>query len=624
MSHLRRAVILLGLVLLLTGPAPSADEEPQPLALRIYDISALTMGRPEWRREHEPVGIDDVGDEDRPLFGSEGEEPQLPLGSAEELVELIRSEVAPQTWEELEGVDMATFGEGFLVAYTTPGVLTQIGVYLGTLERRIMQAVAVDIRILDMSVEQVAALRDGAPGHVLDAAKVAAVESTGTHGVDLGLLGHDGHPVTLYSGTQRAYLADYDVEVAEEAKISDPIVLVDNLGAVIQVRPVLSGDGGECVLRINGFLADPEEMRSVPAGEQNRLIEVPATKLAQIDAELELPVDSWALVDVLPIPGTPRRWAILARVRSVASGDSRAPARGVDLIAPPRTTGGAIEARWFDVGALTRPIREWRGRQLNLTPSNFTPPEPPELREPQPIVYADALRDLMQLLIAPDGWSREGLGIEIRMNRMQVRSTAPALDAVADGLTALRKGLRVSIATEATLFALDEADARKMGLEAGAAFDPEVLATLAKLVSVGRAEVLGTGISRNIAGSRGGFESSRRVPYLSDYEVEIAKGAVISNPIINHLYSGTVLDLEAALTPSRGSVCAVLRFARSAVRQPLRRVHTPHGDLEVPEYDLFRSRATFVVPLGRSTVVSTARAGTRRHVLVLTSRAKLP
>ncbi len=630
MSLLRRVPCLVGLVgllVLLSGsPTSAEDEEPrQPsLALRIFDISSLTMGRPGWRRENEPVGIDEVTDEERPLFGSEGEERHYPIGSAEELVELIRTEVSPQTWDELEGVDMATFGDSFLVAYSTPEVLVQMGTYLGALERRVMRTVAVDIRVLDMTPEGVAALRQGAKGQLLDAAKVAAVERTGDHGVDLGMLGHAGHRFTLYSGTQRSYLADYDVEVAEEAKISDPIMIVDNLGAVIEVQPVLSEDERSCVLRIGGFLAHNEELRTIPAGEQNRLIEVPVTKLAKIETQLDIPVGAWAHVDTQPIPGMARRWVFLARVRRTTGGASRGPARGVDLIPPPRVDGGAIASRWFDVGVLTGPIREWSGRLLNLTPSNFTPPETPELREPQPIVYADALRDLMQLLVAPDGWNQDGLGITLRENRMQVRSPSGALDAVAQALTALRKGLRIPIVTEATLYTLDEADARKMRLEAGAEFDPAVLETLAKLVSEGRAEVLGTGRARNIAGSRAGFESCRRVPYLSDYEVEIAKGAVISNPVVQHAYSGTVLDMEAALTPSRGAVCAVVRFTRSKIQQPLRRVHTPHGDLEVPKMDVFRARAAFTTPLGRSTVVSTASAGTKRQVLILTSRATLP
>ena len=624
MVLIRRVACLLGLLLLLSGSHLSAEEEQPRYSLRIFDISGLTMGRPEWIPENEPIGIDEVSDEDRPLFGSESEMRHLPAGTSEEIIELIRADVLPRTWEDLDGVDMAAFGENFLVAYTTPEVLDEMAKYLGALERRVTRTVAVDVRVLDMGVDELTALRQGAKGQVLDAARVDAVDTLGAQGIELGLYGHAGHRIALYSGTQRAYLADYDVEVAEKAKISDPIVLVDNLGAVVAARPVLSADGASCVLDIEGFLAAPEGLRSVPAGEQNRLIEVPVTKLATLDTHLQVPVGAWTLIDAQPIPGSARRWVFCTRVRIVGGRAAAAPARGVDLVPPPAVGDGEVMTRAFDVGALTQAIPERWGRNLNIWPSNFTPPALPELRDPQPVIYGDALRDLMQLLIAPNGWSQEGLGITMRNGQLQVRHRPAVLDAVGQALTTLRRGLRATVLTEATLYAIDQADARKMGLVAGAQFEPVVLETLAKLVSLERASVLAASRTRTVAGSRGAEESCRRVPFLQDYEVEIASGAVISNPVVSHLYSGSVLDLEAALSPSRGSVCAVLRYARSSVQEPLRRIRTPHGDIEVPAMDVFRTRSSFVVPVGRATVVSTASAGAKRHVLVLTSRLATP
>ena len=620
MSLIHRAACLLGLLLVLSGSHAGAEEEKPRYTLRIFDISGLTIGRPHWIPESPPIGIDEVSDEDRPLFGAEGEQRDLPIGVADELIQRIRADVAPRTWEDLDGVDMAAFGEGSLVAYTTPEVLDQMAAYLGALERRVNRTVAVDIRVLDMAVDELAALRQGADGQVLDAARVGAVDALGAHGFELGLYGHPGHRVALYSGTQRAYLADYDVEVAEKAKISDPIVMVDNLGAVVAAVPVLSADGASCVLDLQGFLAVPEELGSVAAGEQDRLIEVPITKLASLNAHLRVPVGAWALVGAQPIPGTARRWVFITRVRIAGDRAAPVPAQGVALTPPPAVNSGEITSRGFDVRALTRAIPERMGRNLDLWPSNFTPPSPPELREPAPIIYDDALRDLMQLLLAPDGWNQEGMGITMRRGQMQVRHRPTSLDAVGQALAALRKGLRTMVLTEATLYAVDQGDARKMGLHAGASFEPAVLDTLATLVSQERASVLASGRTRNVAGNRAAAESYRRVPFLQDYEVEIASDAVIANPIVNYLYSGSVLDLEAALSPSRKSVCAVMRFTRSAVDEPLRRVRSPHGDITVPAMDVFRSRSSFVVPVGRATVVSTASAGSKRHVLVLTSR----
>jgi hypothetical protein len=86
------------------------------LAVQIHSIAALTAGQKDFLR---PVmGVvdpDDVGDEDHPLFGAETEKPWYPVGVADELIELVRRDVEPDTWEAVVGADLRALDESLLL-----------------------------------------------------------------------------------------------------------------------------------------------------------------------------------------------------------------------------------------------------------------------------------------------------------------------------------------------------------------------------------------------------------------------------------------------------------------------------------------------------------------------------
>jgi general secretion pathway protein D len=66
------------------------------------------------------VGPDSVSDEDNPLFGAEAEEPVLPYGTIDEMIELIKAAVDPTFWTETEGADIKSQGNSLIVKATAP------------------------------------------------------------------------------------------------------------------------------------------------------------------------------------------------------------------------------------------------------------------------------------------------------------------------------------------------------------------------------------------------------------------------------------------------------------------------------------------------------------------------
>ncbi|MFV1958407.1 MAG: hypothetical protein ACC662_03230, partial [Planctomycetota bacterium] len=149
------------LLLLPTGPAARGDDEapaPQaaaqdaPIVTRLIDVRAFTRGRPDFLP---PVlgtaSPHEVSDDDHPLFGGEGEEPWLPVGTIDEIAERIRQAVDPVTWDVVAGASVRPQGEGLLIVRTTPHVEEHVARYLADLEASVLRCFTVDLCVVRLA-----------------------------------------------------------------------------------------------------------------------------------------------------------------------------------------------------------------------------------------------------------------------------------------------------------------------------------------------------------------------------------------------------------------------------------------------------------------------------------------
>ena len=114
----------------------------------------------------------------------------------------------------------------------------------------------------------------------------------------------------------------------------------------------------------------------------------------------------------------------------------------------------------------------------------------------------------------------------------------------------------------------------------------------------------------------------RERSYLADYEVEIAEDAVTSNPIVQRVLAGVVLNVNAGLSSTGDSATLGVRFSRTWLTDPLRVVKTQNGEIQVPELRVVRLRTDLEVPFGATAVVGSAGDAGRRTLLLLTPRLK--
>lgn len=107
------------------------------------------------------------------------------------------------------------------------------------------------------------------------------------------ILVHNAARANLSVLNQVAYVADFDVEIAQAASIADPIVQVIQDGVVLDVRPVVSADRRFINLQLRPTIAHltrPIEQRATTLGSSNSVtIELPEVEIQRVRTSVPMP-----------------------------------------------------------------------------------------------------------------------------------------------------------------------------------------------------------------------------------------------------------------------------------------------------------------------------------------------
>ncbi|MHC5012537.1 MAG: hypothetical protein ACYTG6_16595 [Planctomycetota bacterium] len=588
------ALFVIPLTLLGSRESRGDEDEEERQAqqpVRIYQIGGLVFGRTNFWRELEPVvGPDDVSDEMWPLFGGESEEPLWPVGMADELIELIRHNV-----EVHQG----------------------IAAYLTALERSINTAVTFDVQCVRLDTTQSRQLfTEGAL--VLDPETAAALLSGPGAGPAVSFTAYAGQRAHAFGGTQMAYLQDHDTEVAQKSNTADPIIGIANLGLAVDAIAVLDGSGGTVMCSLNAAVSRVGEMRTVETARTGPL-QTPRFVVGGVRTVLRAPVGAWCLADGRVSAQGEDDWMFLLRVRTTPQRRVRGRARTVEVpAAAVGDPGGAWSTRMYPVHDLNAAAYSRTGSVPILVPSNYTPPEPPELPEPAPTFAADYLVELFRLGIGHEEDWEDPASIEVRNGLLYVRNRAGLHEAIERTLAELRRQLLWTLVVDAELLQVDRATMAQLGDVT--VLDEAQHGALREARAAGSALLRDAGRLTSFRGTRNTVESGDRVIWLQDYEVNIAEESDIGNPVVQEVLSGLVLDVSAGLASDGGSVAMEVRFTRTNVLKPFRRLNTLHGDVELPEMQVLRYRAATHAPLGETVVAASWREGPNRILLLLTPR----
>ena len=270
----------------------------------LIDTGALTGAQNRYMVGYNP----DSEDEERArwaprLYRTYTDDPFRPLGHPEELGELVISFVDPWHWEDYGRIDYGQNGLFFVRA--KPEVNQRVHRFLAAREQEVIRPLRLDLSIVSVAGE----VKSGPAESLPEAQPVR-------HAVSLTTLA--GKETSVLLGRTRNFVVDYDVEVAQDSKIADPIIGQVFTGLAANLRPLLSLDGSKVRLDLSVLLSRQKavtEEKTDPEAQFLGALEQVEEDRRVFATNLELPIGSLHVFDGGPDPKAPgRRLAIGVRV----------------------------------------------------------------------------------------------------------------------------------------------------------------------------------------------------------------------------------------------------------------------------------------------------------------------
>jgi hypothetical protein len=207
------------------------------------------------------------------------------------IADLLRIVIEPETWDSVEGAEVSVMNNRILVS-NIPRVHKKVEPFLRRLSREFIRELRIEIVAVPMLPEdesllanRTRELTDEEASRLLGREPLASAD----------LRCRSGQQVSSQMGAKVNYLHDYDVEIAQEATIGDPIPAVAFSGCTAAVRAFL--DEGASGARLDlqlALTALDRPMRRVDT--EHGPLELPAMALTRLRTSLWVPLDHTCIV----------------------------------------------------------------------------------------------------------------------------------------------------------------------------------------------------------------------------------------------------------------------------------------------------------------------------------------
>lgn len=203
----------------------------QGMEFDIIHVRDLTVGVTEFTRPYRIERNEEPG-----ISSGPDEEAPQPYGTIEEVIELIRTRVRPDAWEN--GSNIAAQG-GSIVLLAPPDLNRAVREFLDReLRPDVRRTVNLQVEIVEADGGMATALGT-AVGGAIDGEQRARLDESIAAGKSRRLFGGrlralSRQRAVLWHGAQVARVSEVDVD--KKTGAADPVVEVDLLGAIVQVR----------------------------------------------------------------------------------------------------------------------------------------------------------------------------------------------------------------------------------------------------------------------------------------------------------------------------------------------------------------------------------------------------
>ncbi len=503
----------------------------------------------------------------------------------EDVVQLVRTCVAPESWEE-EGVGIETH-LGSLLVTQDQAVLADVDRLLAFLQDAIAPSITVEVWKVPAAE---------APGagvlSAQDASALVGRESVKAVG---RIHMRSGRPSRLHAGDRVAFLGDYDVEVASEAQVADPVVLVLETGLDLRIGAWRTAGQG-VILRVAGSDSTLDAL----AQRETSSTWVGQVQLPVVDSQVLLgsgAVESGGGLLVGAAQGEDEH--VLLIRPEVASVKGVAPGGVCELVPVGACAAGFSGRRALSFGT---PM-----------PSYSDGSEGADVFEEVHLEDQDQVVEMIRNFIDPAGWDED-----------PDRSIWPIA-----GSLVIRAPEQVRQRARQLIQMMEEARVVNVGLEFRVGVLDDVQSRAAMRGEADLASVAGVLDTKICVGALSGtpFRQSigRESAFIKDHDVEIAEDATIADPVVSTLFSGVAFEGTVSV-PGPGKVALRGEFVvQDLVGDvvPIDGNTNDIGVVEVPRTAGMRAEVAQILEDGRWTLLRLAPRPEREGSLAILVRARL-
>ncbi len=257
----------------------------------------------------------------------------------------------------------------------------------------------------------------------------------------------------------------------------------------------------------------------------------------------------------------------------------------------------------YDVRALVKAEQDRPGPRIELRNLDPRPVESGE--EFFPGFDPDGLSTLLQGIVGPDAWANEGVSLELEGGWMTVRQTAAVQARIASVLSVLARAASRRAAIDAQVVLLAPGTLEELGAEAGVITEAQDRGIREAAAGGKSGKTLSLLRTSAIPGMLGHVADVRERMLVTDYEIEIAIGSAVADPVSTLVYDGTTLELRPTFAPDGATVLVDYRFACArpgTVREFGGKVK-PEGTIQLPARAVFSTAGTWPCATGRTTLL---------------------
>lgn len=609
-------------VLALCAATAGAQDEAERIS-RAYDVRFLTSAVEHFKGPSLDLGWseDTGGGIGSGVFDSEANAPI----TGEFLASAIVTNFDEDSWSDSR--NSIEYASGVLYVTQTRENHERISKYLEMLRRRFSRRIVVESDVLLLSPEAFAA--SGAAPGILTAAQEKALRDAAAEagrGRTLALLrtvALNGQRVFAADVRDTSYVRDFDVEIAEDAVIADPVAGDLRHGAVLDVLPILANDAATVLMETRFSMARPRGIGSFDAANGVvGTIQLPSRDILRAKTSAVCPVGRTLLLCSGPL-ASEKGWIAVVLVKPSLTGQT---------VGDETSSTEKRQLRMFDVSSLTASIRDFPGPRLELgypadegagPSTTFVPPS-----DEGAGLSPEQLMEAIRSNVAKPSWSNSRNRLWQMGDQIVVVQTPAVLDEIARFLAVAAPARNRLIGVEMTVVSMDDASwsARRASLS-GAAPAGDALRDLLQAALRGDgARVVSSAGGVGMSDQRFHVWAGGDLAWLVDMDVEIAQGASGSDPVVDVLRSGSCLDVRATLVGDGKRLHVEMRPSCSIAQDPeALDTKAPNvGKVQKARATTVDVRAQAFVPDGEWTLagVTTGTAGGKRAHFATLIRAR--